>query len=149
MVVVLAEPAVYVLSTQVEDVTSGSIPRKLILVTLSIGVAFAVMISMLKIMYVGVKLWMFLVPGFIISLILTKVIPPIFVGIAFDSGGVASGPMTATFVLALTQGVASAVPTADVLVDGFGVIAMVAMTPVLGISILGLIYQRASRKEGL
>ena len=149
MVVVLAEPAVYVLSAQVEDVTAGSIPRRLILITLSIGVAFAVSISMIKIMFEGVKLWMFLVPGFMISLYLSKKIPPIFVGIAFDSGGVASGPMTATFILALTQGVASAVPTADVLIDGFGVIAMVAMTPILGISILGLIYQRKSKKEGL
>lgn len=149
LVVVLAEPAVYVLSTQVEDVTSGSIPRKLILATLSIGVAFAVSISMIKIMYEGVKLWMFLVPGFVIALILSKRIPPIFVGIAFDSGGVASGPMTATFVLALMQGVAGAIPHADVLTDGFGVIAMVAMMPVLSISILGLIYQIKSRKEGV
>lgn len=149
MVVVLAEPAVYVLSNQVEEVTAGSIPRKLILATLSIGVAFAVMISMIKIMYVDVKLWMFIIPGFAISLYLSKKIPPIFVGIAFDSGGVASGPMTATFVLALTQGVASAIPTADVLIDGFGVIAMVAMMPVLGISILGLIYEKKSKKEGV
>ena len=149
MVVVLAEPAVYVLSSQVEEVTSGSIPRKLILATLSIGVAFAVSLTMVKIMFPAVKLWMFLLPGFLISLYLSKKIPPIFVGIAFDSGGVASGPMTATFVLALTQGVASGIPTADVLIDGFGVIAMVAMTPILGISILGLIYQLKSKKEGL
>ncbi len=149
LVVVLAEPAVYVLSTQVEDVTSGSIPRKLILATLSIGVAFAVSMSMVKIMVEGVKLWMFLVPGFFISLILSKKIPPIFVGIAFDSGGVASGPMTATFVLALMQGVAGAIPHANVLTDGFGVIAMVAMMPILSISILGLVYQIKSRKEGI
>lgn len=149
MVVVLAEPAVYVLSNQVEEVTSGSIPRKLILAALSIGVAIAVSISMVKIMNEGIKLWMFLVPGFIISLILSKFIPPIFVGIAFDSGGVASGPMTATFVLALMQGVASAIPHADVLRDGFGVIAMVAMMPILTISILGLVYQVKVRKEGL
>lgn len=149
MVVVLAEPAVYVLSTQVEEVTAGSIPRKLILLTLSIGVAFAVSISMLKIMYVNVKLWMFIIPGFLVSLYLSKKIPPIFVGIAFDSGGVASGPMTATFILALTQGAASAISTADVLIDGFGVIAMVAMTPILGISLLGLIFERKSRKEGI
>lgn len=147
MVVVLAEPAVYVLSNQVEDVTAGSIPRKLILASLSIGVAIAVSISMLKVMNEGVKLWMFLVPGFMISLVMSKFIPPIFVGIAFDSGGVASGPMTATFVLALMQGVASAIPHADVLVDGFGVIAMVAMMPILTISILGFIYQMKVRKE--
>lgn len=149
MVVVLAEPAVYVLSNQVEEVTAGSIPRKLILLTLSIGVGFAVSLSMIKIMYPAVKLWMFIIPGFSISLILSKKIPPIFVGIAFDSGGVASGPMTATFILALTQGVASAIPTADVLIDGFGVIAMVAMMPILGISLLGLLFERKSKKEGV
>ena len=148
LVVVLAEPAVYVLANQVEEVTAGSIPKKMILVTLSIGVGFAVSMSMVKIVFEGVKLWMFLVPGFFISLILSRKIPPIFVGIAFDSGGVASGPMTATFVLALTQGVATAIPHADVLVDGFGVIAMVAMMPILSISILGMIYQSKTRKEG-
>ena len=146
MVVVLAEPAVYVLATQVEDVSAGSIPKKLILLTLSMGVALAVCFSMLKIVIPGLKLWMFLVPGFLFSLFLSKKIPPIFVGIAFDSGGVASGPMTATFVLALMQGVASTVPHANVLTDGFGVIAMVAMMPIVSISLLGYVYQLQSRK---
>ena len=148
MVVVLAEPAVYVLSKQVEDVTGGSISRKMILTTLSIGVACAVGLSMIRILFPAVKLWMFIIPGFIISVILSYKVPPIFVGIAFDSGGVASGPMTATFILALSQGAAEMIPTANVLVDGFGVIAMVAMTPVLAIHILGLIYQRNLDKGG-
>ena len=148
MVVVLAEPAVYVLSKQVEEVTAGSIPRKILLITLSIGVACAVGLSMVRILFPAVKLWMFIIPGFIISVILSYKVPPIFVGIAFDSGGVASGPMTATFILALSQGAAEMIPTANVMVDGFGVIAMVAMTPVLAIHILGIIFQRRSMKGG-
>lgn len=148
MVVVLAEPAVYVLSKQVEEVTAGSIPRKILLITLSIGVACAVGLSMVRILFPAVKLWMFIIPGFIISVILSYKVPPIFVGIAFDSGGVASGPMTATFILAMSQGAAEMIPTANVMVDGFGVIAMVAMTPVLAIHILGIIFQRRSMKGG-
>ncbi len=100
LLVVLAEPAVAVLSEQVEDVTGGSIPRKLILRALSIGVAFAVMLAIFRIKIEDFALWMVIVPGFLISLILSRKVPQIFVGIAFDSGGVASGPMTATFILA-------------------------------------------------
>ena len=148
MVVVLAEPAVYVLTTQVEEVTAGHIKRKTILAALSIGIAFAVSMSMLRIMIPSLKLWHFLLPGFGIAAFLSYKVPPIFVGIAYDSGGVASGPMTATFVLAFAQGAATAIPTANVLVDGFGVIAMVAMTPLLAIQILGLIYNLKAKKEG-
>lgn len=141
MVVVLAEPAVYILSNQVENVTGGSINRRMISLCLSLGVALAVMLSMLRIQIPGLKLWMYLVPGFVFCLIMAFVVPDIFVGIAFDSGGVASGPMTATFILALTQGAAESIPTADLLVDGFGVIAAVAMMPIFCIMILGLIYR--------
>lgn len=141
MVVVLAEPAVYILSNQVENVTGGSINRRMISLCLSLGVALAVMLSMLRIQIPALKLWMYLVPGFVFCLIMAFVVPDIFVGIAFDSGGVASGPMTATFILALTQGAAESIPTADLLVDGFGVIAAVAMMPIFCIMILGLIYR--------
>lgn len=137
LLVVLAEPAVAVLSEQVEDVTGGSIPRKNILVALSIGVAFAVMMAIFRIRIEGFSLWMLIVPGFLLSLILSRRVDQIFVGIAFDSGGVASGPMTATFILAFCQGVAGNIA------DGFGVIAFVAMMPVLTIMILGNIYKGA------
>ncbi|MDO5713497.1 MAG: DUF1538 domain-containing protein [Tissierellia bacterium] len=149
MVVVLAEPAVYVLSNQVEEVTSGSIPRKLILAALSIGVAFAVSLSMIRILIEPLKLWMILVPGFIFALVLSRKVPDLFVGIAFDSGGVASGPMTATFILALAQGVAETLPHANVLNDGFGIIATVAMTPIIMIMLVGYIYEKKSQKEGI
>ena len=148
MVVVLAEPAVYVLTEQVEDVTGGHIRKKSILATLSIGIAFAVSMSMLRIMIPSLKLWHFLLPGFAIGALLSYFVPPIFVGIAYDAGGVASGPVTATFVLAFAQGAANAIPTANVLVDGFGVIAMVAMTPLVALQILGLIFRIKASKEG-
>ncbi len=147
MVVVLAEPAVYVLTEQVEEVTAGHIKKKVILITLSMGIALAVTMSMLRIMIPSLKLWHFLLPGFAIAAFLSYKVPPIFVGIAYDSGGVASGPMTATFVLAFAQGASSIIPTANVMVDGFGVIAMVAMMPLVAIQVLGLIFKIKAKKE--
>ena len=138
--VVLAEPAVAVLAEQVEDVTGGSIPRKNILIALSIGVAFAVMLAVIRIKSNSFALWMVIVPGFLLSLILARKVPQIFIGIAFDSGGVASGPMTATFILAFCQGVAGNIS------DGFGVISFVAMMPVLMIMIMGYLYKKGGRK---
>jgi len=150
MVIVLAEPAVYVLTEQVEEVTAGHIKRKVILITLSIGIAFAVCASMLRIMIPALKLWHFLLPGFAFAAFLSYRVPPIFVGIAYDSGGVASGPMTATFILAFAQGAANAIPSANVLIDGFGVIAMVAMTPLVAIQLLGILFKiKAGKKEVL
>lgn len=148
MVVVLAEPAVYVLSNQVEEITGGSISKRMILVCLSIGVSLAVAISMIRIQVESLKLWMFIVPGFSLALFAARKVPDIFVGIAFDAGGVASGPMTATFILALAQGACESIPTADVLLDGFGVIAMVAMMPIVSILILGFMYQRKINQVG-
>lgn len=145
--VVLAEPAVHVLGNQVEEVTGGSIPKKLILICLSIGVSMAVMISMIRIQVPSFHLLHILLPGFLIAILLSYKVDPLFVGIAFDAGGVASGPMAATFLLAVTQGAASKIPTANLLLDGFGIIATVAMTPVLSILILGAVYQAKKRKE--
>lgn len=151
-IVVAAEPAVHVLGEQVENVTGGHIPIKLIRTTLSIGVGIALSLSMLRILIPEVKLWYFLLPGFAMAILLSFYVDDIFVGIAYDAGGVASGPMSATFVLAFTQGVADVWPTADVLADGFGVIALIAMTPVLSIMVLGAIFKmrrgKVSREEG-
>lgn len=147
MIVVLAEPAVLVLGQQIEDVTGGAIAEKVIKITLSIGVGIAISLSMLRIMIPALKLWHFLLPGFLIGILLSYYVDPIFAGIGFDAGGVASGPMTATFILAFAQGAASMIPTASVIVDGFGVIAMVAMTPILSIMILGSIYKIRVKKE--
>jgi hypothetical protein len=149
MFVILTEPAVHVLTQQIESVTSGYIKRKTVLISLSIGVAFAVGLAMLRIVIPGIQLWHYLLPGFVISLVLTFFVPRIFVGIAFDSGGVASGPMTATFVLAFAQGASDAIEHSNILIDSFGVISMVAMTPLIALQVLGLIYKLKSQKSGV
>ncbi|MFA5623451.1 MAG: DUF1538 domain-containing protein [Bradymonadales bacterium] len=153
LVVVLAEPAVYVLCTQVQDVTAGHISRKILLIALSLGVGLAVCLSMLRIIIEPLHLWHILLPGFMIAVALSFYVPPLFVGIAYDAGGVASGPMTATFILALTQGAAFNTETANILADGFGVIATVAMTPIIAILTLGAIYklktQKMARNKGV
>ncbi len=147
MVTILAEPAVHVLTHQVEDVTSGYIKKKVVLVAMSAGVALAVVLSIIRIIVPGVQLWHYLLPGYIIAVAMSFIVPKLFVGIAFDSGGVASGPMTATFILAFAQGAAEATAGADVLIDGFGVIAMVAMTPLIALQCLGLIYHIKSKRR--
>lgn len=138
----LAEPAVHVLTQQIEDVTSGSIRKPIILAALSIAAGLAIAMSVARTQIPGLQLWHILLPGYIISLILAHKGSKLFVGIAFDSGGVASGPMTATFVLAYTQGIAASTDSASILIDGFGVIALVAMTPIITLQLLGLIYRR-------
>lgn len=149
LVTILAEPAVYVLTHQIEDVTSGYVSRKVVMITLSIGVGIAVALSMVRILIPQLQLWQLLLPGYIISIALMYFVPKLFVGMAFDSGGVASGPMTATFILAYAQGAAEAVEGANVLVDGFGMIAMVAMTPLIALQILGFIFKIKSKKGGI
>lgn len=149
LVTILAEPAVYVLTHQIEDVTSGYVQRKVVMITLSLGVGIAVALSVLRILIPGLQLWHILLPGYLIAIILMFFVPKLFIGMAFDSGGVASGPMTATFILAFAQGAAESIEGADVLVDGFGVIAMVAMTPLIALQILGLIFKIKSKKEDL
>jgi len=149
LVVVLAEPAVYVLTNQIETVTSGYLQRKVVIFALSIGIGFAVALSMLRIVVPEIQLWHFLLPGYIISIIMAYFVPKLFVGIAFDAGGVASGPMTATFILAFAQGAAEAIEGANVLVDGFGVIAMVALMPLIALQLLGFIFKWKSTKGGL
>lgn len=139
-VTILAEPAVYVLTHQIENVTSGYVKRKAILLALSIGVGVAVALSMIRIIVPGIQLWHYLLPGYIISLSMMYFIPKLFVGIAFDAGGVATGPMTTTFILAFTQGAAEAIEGANILTDGFGMIATVAMTPIITLQILGFIF---------
>ena len=142
--IVAAEPAVHVLNRQVEDVTSGAIPQKAIGLALSLGVAVSIGIAMLRV-WQGIPIYWFLVPGYAVALLLSFKVPGIFTAIAFDSGGVASGPMTATFLLPLAMGACEALE-GDVLMDAFGVVAMVAMTPLITIQILGLAYQRKLKR---
>ncbi len=149
LVAVLAEPAVNVLTHQIEDVTSGYIKRKVVLFAMSIGVGLAVALSMVRIAVPRIQLWHYLLPGYIIAVGLTYFVPKLFVGLAFDSGGVTPGPMSATFILAFAQGAAEAIAGADVLKDGFGVISMVALMPLITLQILGLLFKLKSVKGGI
>ncbi|MEE1182250.1 MAG: DUF1538 domain-containing protein [Treponema sp.] len=137
-ITVCAEPAVWVLTEQVEEASGGNIKRRIMLTSLSLGVAFSIGLSILKIIY-GFSIWYILIPGYALALILTFFCPPLFTGIAFDSGGVASGPMTSTFILSFTLGCASSYSSSTS--SAFGVIALVAMTPLIAIQILGIIYK--------
>ncbi len=143
---VLAEPAVHVLTHQVEEVTGGSVNRILVLIFLSLAVGSAIFMSVLRVFFPEVHLWMYLLPGFGLAVILAYIVPELFVGMAFDAGGVASGPMTATFSLAFIQGIAARVPSADLVVDGFGMIAIVAMMPIIAIELLGMLYHAKTRQ---
>ena len=141
--IVAAEPAVHVLTKQVEEVSNGSITAGAMRAGLSIGVSLSVGISILRIL-TGIPILCFLVPGYAISLILTFFVPKIYTGVAFDSGGVASGPMTATFLLPFAMGACQAVG-GNLLTDAFGVVAMVAMTPLITIQSLGLASELKKR----
>ena len=138
-VVVLAEPAVRVLNKQVEEITVGAISQRAMLLSLSIGVAVSVGISMLRVV-TGISLWYFLIPGYAIAIELSFFAPKVFTAIAFDSGGVASGPMTATFMLPFAMGACIALG-GNVSTDAFGLVAMVALTPLITIQVLGCIYK--------
>ena len=141
--IVKAEPAVQVLNKQVEDLSSGTISRKMMNTALSIGVACAVALSMVRVL-TGINIYCIIIPGYALSLILSRFVPSVFVGIAFDSGGVASGPMTSTFLLPLAMGACSAVG-GNIVTDAFGVVALVAMAPLIAIQIMGLIYAHKSK----
>ncbi len=145
-VTVCAEPAVYVLTEQVEQASGGNIRRKLILFALAFGVAAAVAVSILKILH-GFSLWFVLLPGYLLALIMTLFCPPLFVGIAFDSGGVASGPMTATFILSFMLGVGQSSSAKTGAGESFGVIALVALAPLIAVQILGIVYKIKNRRS--
>ena len=137
--IVKAEPAIQVLNHQVQDVTNGSISAGAMNLCLSVGVAVSVGLAMLRVL-TGVPVQWILIPGYLIALVLSRLVPPLFVGIAFDSGGVASGPMTTTFLLPLSLGACEALG-GNAMTDAFGVVALVALTPLIAIQIMGLVYQ--------
>jgi hypothetical protein len=136
-----AEPAVRVLCYQVEEASSGSIRQSVILYSLSIGVAVSVACGMLRLVY-GVSLLYFVIPGYLLALILLKFSDADFIGVAFDSGGVATGPMAVTFLLSLAIGVATGIEGRDPVVDGFGLIALIALAPIISVLLLGILYRR-------
>lgn len=138
--IVKAEPAVYVLNKQVEEITDGAISAKSMGTCLSAGVAISLGIAMLRVL-TGISVMWFLIPGYTFALAISFFVPKIYTAIAFDSGGVASGPMTAAFLLPLAQGACSAVG-GNIVTDAFGIVAMVAMTPLITIQLLGILSQR-------
>lgn len=137
--IVMAEPAVYVLMRQVEELTDGAIPGSAMKHSLSIGVAVSVGLAMIRVL-TGISIFYLLVPGYAVAIALSFFVPKLFTAIAFDSGGVASGPMATTFLLPFAMGACSAVG-GNIVTDAFGVVAMVAMTPLITIQGLGLIYR--------
>jgi hypothetical protein len=142
--IVAAEPAVHVLNKQVEEISSGAITAKMMSQGLSIGMAAALAITMTRIL-LGIPIMWILIPGYAFALLLTFFVPRIFTGIAFDSGGVCSGPMTSTFLLPLAMGTCEGAGR-DLMIDAFGIVAMVAMTPLIVIQMMGLVYLLRTRQ---
>ena len=143
--IVSAEPAVHVLTKQVEEISSGAVSEKAIRISLSIAISLAMMIAMFRVI-TGISIFYFIIPGYAVSLALSFFVPQMFTAIAFDSGGVASGPMTATFMLPFAMGACQALD-GNMLTDAFGLVAMVAMMPLITIQIMGAIYVFKSRKQ--
>ena len=143
--IVKAEPAIQVLNHQVEAVTNGAISVKMMNRCMQIGVAASVGLAMLRVL-TGISIQWLVIPGYIIALVLSRLVPDIFIGIAFDSGGVASGPMTSTFLLPLSIGVCEALG-GNLMTDAFGVVALVALTPMIAIQLMGLVYKLKTAKR--
>lgn len=143
--IVSAEPAVHVLNRQVEEITSGAIPQNAMNAALAIGVSISLGLSMIRVL-TGISIMWLLVPGYALAIALSFLVPKIFTSIAFDSGGVASGPMTATFLLPFAMGACDAVG-GNIVADAFGVVAMVAMTPLITIQIMGLYFKLKSARH--
>ncbi len=143
--IVLAEPAVKILTVQVEDITSGSISKKLMQFSLSIGVALSVGLALFR-SITGISILYFLVPGYLFSLLMTFYVPKLFTAIAFDSGGACSGPLSATFLFPISIGACLAVG-GNIMSDAFGLIALVSMVPIITVQLLGLVYKIKLRSE--
>ena len=143
--IVRAEPAVYVLNRQVEEITDGAISAKAMGIGLSVGVSISLGLAMIRVL-TGISILWFLIPGYALALIISFFVPKIYTAIAFDSGGVASGPMTAAFLLPLAQGACTAVG-GNMVTDAFGVVAMVAMTPLITIQVMGLAAKLMQRRK--
>lgn len=136
-----AEPAVRVLIYEVEKNTGGYINKSIMLYFLSFGVALSVALSVVRI-FLGIPLLYLILPGYGLAFLLTRKVSKTFIAIAFDSGGVATGPMVVTFVLSMIVGFSSSMKGSNPLLDGFGLISMVALTPILSILILGYLYEK-------
>ena len=147
-VIVKAEPAIQILNKQVQTVTEGSISAKSMNMCMSLSVSISLGFAMLRVI-TGIPISYIIIPGYLIALIMSLFVPKIFVGIAFDSGGVASGPITSTFLLPLCIG-ACQKTGGDVMTDAFGVVALVALTPLIAIQVMGILYNiKLSKIKGI
>ena len=144
--VTIAEPAVKVLAVEVDRFTSGYVREKAILYTIAAGVAVSVALNMVRILY-GVPLLYIIGPGYLLALVMAAFSHPSFIALAFDSGGVATGSMSVSFIMALAIGFTSATPGRDPAVEGLGTLALIAMTPILTVLALGLAYKPVWRKD--
>ena len=149
--ITLSEPAVTVLGEQLEEITNGHIKKLTIRLTLAIGIGFASLLSMVKIL-TEINILYFLVPLYTIAIIMMKFTPKLFVGLAFDSGGVSGGALTSAFLTPLTLGMAQAVAatstkSSSILTNGFGIIAFISVTPLIAVQFLGLVYDRILKRE--
>lgn len=145
-VATMAEPAVRILSNQVEESSSGSIRSSTILYTLCLAVGLFIALGMTRIVY-GIPFYYIIIPGYLLAIILMIFSKPSFTAIAFDSGGVATGPMTVTFIMAMAVGAADQIEGRDAVVDGFGLIAMVALAPIIMVMLLGFLYPPDERMD--
>lgn len=139
-----AEPAVQLLGDEVYNTTAGAIPKNLILWTLAAGVGLSVALAIVRTI-LGIPVWAILIPGHALALLLIRFCDPDFVGIAYDSGGAATGPMTVSFIVALGLGAAAAFPDRDPLLYGFGLVAFVLLAPILSVLAVGVLYARTRR----
>lgn len=142
--IINAEPAVHVLTKQVAELSAGAISEKVMKNTLSVAIASAMGMAMIRVL-TGISIMWFLVPGYLIALALALFVPPTFTAIAFDAGGVASGPLTATFMLPLAMGVCTAVG-GNIMTDAFGLVAIVAMMPLITVQVMGAVSKIKSGK---
>ncbi len=145
-VATMAEPAVRILTKQVENTSSGAIRSNLILYTLCLAVGIFIALAMTRIVY-GIPFYYIIIPGYMLAIILMIFSKPSFTAIAFDSGGVATGPMTVTFIMALAVGVADVMEGRDAVIDGFGLIALVALAPIIMVMLLGFFFPEDSEAE--
>lgn len=148
LVATVAEPAVQILCQNVERASSGSIGLRFLLAILSIGVGIFVALGIVKIIY-GIPIYYIIIPGYVLAIILMRFCDQSFIAIAFDAGGVATGPMTVTFVMAIALGLAEAMEGRSAVQDGFGLIALVAMAPILSVMFVGAILNAIQRRKKL
>jgi hypothetical protein len=146
---IIAEPAVHVLTQQIEDVTAGHIKPKAVYAALALGVGIALVLTVIRIIVPGLQVWHFILPSFFIALLLMFFTPKVFVAIGFDAGGVATGPIIVSFIVSFVQGIASQSGAFASIADGFGMIALVAVIPIITLEVLGIIYRINSAKGGV